>query len=147
MGCKDTHQGVDVMIGVFKWGNGSGGKSLAFWGWVEESVGGWGQISKLVLKRASDVCAADDRRPLPVTGTTGITATVMGADRGFQRFSARTGKKVGISAGDGPSGCHRVEGSMENTGRAAKDGVYGRSIVARTGAGASTIVTPEKAQQ
>ncbi len=147
MGCKDTHQGVDVMIGVFKWGNGSGGKSLAFWGWVEESVGGLGQISKLVLKRGSDVCAADDRRPLSVFGATGITAKVTCADRGFQRFSASTGRKAGISAGDGAPGCQRVEGSVKNTGRAAKDGVYGRSIVVSTGAGASTIVAPEKAQQ
>lgn len=146
MGCKDTHQGIDVMIGVFNWGNGSGGKSLAFWGWVEESVGGLGQISKLVLKRGSGVCAVADRGPLSVTGTNGITARVTGADCGFQRFSASTGKAAGISAGDGKSVCYRVEGSMKNTGRAMRNGVYGRSSVARTGEVASTIVTPEKAR-
>lgn len=146
MGCKDTHQGADVMIGVFKWGNGSGGKSLAFWGWVEESVGGWGQISKLVAKRASAVCAVADRGPLYVSGTNRITARVMGADCGVQRFLAGTGKAAGISIRDGKPGCYRVDGLMKNTGRAAKVGVCGRSIVARTGKVAGAIVTPDKAQ-
>lgn len=146
MGCKDTHQGADVMIGVFKWGYGSGGKSIAFWGWVEEPVGGWGQISKLVFKRASAVCAVADRGPLSVTGTNRITARATGADRGFQRFSTSTWKTAGISAGDGrPSYC-RVEGSTKNTGSAVKYGVSGRSILARTAEVASTIVTTDKAQ-
>lgn len=146
MGCKDTHQGADVMIGVFKWGNGSGGKSLAFWGWVEESVGGRGQISKLVFKRAGAVCAVADRGPLSVTGTNRITARVAGADCGFQRFSTSTWKTAWISAGDGrPSYC-RVEGPLKNTGRAVRDGASGRTIVALTGEVASTIVTPEQAR-
>lgn len=143
MGCKDTHQGADVMIGVFKWGNGSGGKSLAFWGWVEESVGGWGQISKLVAERTSAVCAVVGRAPLPVTVTAGLTARVMGADCGVQRFLASTGKTAGISAGDVRPVCCSVAGLMKNTGRAVRDGASGRTIVARTGEVASTIVTPE----
>lgn len=134
------------MIGIFKWGYGSNGKSLAFWGWVEESVGGWGQISKLVAKRASGVCAVVDRGPQSVTGTAGLTARVMGADCGVQRFLASTGKTAGISVGEGRPGYCSVEGSTKNTGRAVRDGASGRTIVARTGKVASTIVTPEKAQ-
>lgn len=135
------------MIGVFKWGYGSNSKSLAFWGWVEESVGGWGQISKLVAKRASAVCAVDDRGPLSVTLTTGLTTRVMGADSGFQRFSASTGNTAWISIRDGKPDCCTGEGLMKNTGRAVKDGVYGGSVVARTGEAANTIVTPENAQK
>lgn len=147
VGPEATHQGAIVVTGAFIWGYGSGSKGVAFWGWIEDSAGGWAEISKLVMERGSGVCAVANRPPQSITGPISITAVVMGAYRGPQRVLVSGGMTAWISDAHGAPRSLRVEGSMKKTGRVTRDAVHGRSIVARPCTAASIVVDHAKARQ
>lgn len=144
VGCKDTHQGAVAVIGVFKWGYGSESKSVAFWGWVEEQIGGGVQSSKLVMARGNGVCAVDKRRSISVNSTKGITAAVICAYRDPQTPSTGLRRIAAVGPRDARPVNSSADGSSQLAGRVSGSRGAERPCVVQSGAQASSTVKPEK---
>lgn len=143
LGFKDTYQGVDSMTGVFNWGYGSGGKGIAFWGWVDEEAGGGGYISKLVMELGSGICAVEKRRPVSVNRTPGIVEPAMSETTGARAFSMDRRKRAVFS----PSGARPVkcssDGPLKTMTSVTGEALVERQRVVRSGASPNVIVKPE----
>ena len=132
------------MIGVFNWGYGSESKSVAFWGWVEEEIGGGVLSSKLVMARGNGVCAVDKRRYISVDSTKGIAATVICAIRDPQTISMGVRRIAAVGPRDARPVNSRTDGLSQITGRVSGYRGAERSCVVQSGAQASSTVKPEK---
>lgn len=131
------------MTGVFNWGYGSGGKGIAFWGWVEEEAGGGGHISKLVMALGSGICAVERRRPVPVNRTAGTVEPVMRERTVARAFSTDRRKRAVFSpAGARPVKCS-CDGPLKTVTSFSGEALAERQSVVRSGASPNVIVKPE----
>ncbi len=131
------------MTGVFNWGYGSGGKSIAFWGWVEEEAGGGGHISKLVMASGSGVCAVEKMRSTSINRTPGIIEPAMSERIGVQAFSMDRRKRAVFSpAGARPVKCSS-DGPLKIVTGVSGDALSKRPCVAHSGVSPNGIVKPE----
>lgn len=131
------------MTGVFSWGYGSGGKGIAFWGWVEEEAGGGGHISKLVMELGSGICAVEKMRPVPINRTPGIIEPVMSERIGVRAFAMDRRKRAVFSpASAGPVKCSS-DGPLKTVTSVSGDALAERQRVVRSGVSPNVIVKPE----